>query len=752
MEPREKTYTAAHRRRQCRYTVLSCLAAVVVFCTTYALILPAITLNWACGLEAHTHSEDCYDEQGVLVCGLEEHEHTEACRVARRELSYEDEELCITVTVESDEPLPEELSLAVETPESAQLLSDEEEQEEGLWFLRQLTLLSGDEVLEGESYRMTAQVQVKPEALTVLTEGVTLRLYRLDEQGRTLLTEQLTANGEETEPLSGQVQEGLLALQVEATGDPTYTVQYYALLPHPAESGDTALTFTDHSGREPQEARLWLQQPEQTNEEPLLYQLDTQPQLTQIGQDAQFAYVDAHDAASIDGLSDGGAYTLTEIWLLKDGRDAASTQQDDWEVYAPEAAFHTDRSGDALQIREDSVLRLIYSVNTDRLELDATLYDLAAGPECLPQDVERFFNEEDENICAYPDSSLCFVREGDSYTLSAATLNKDGRQLGQLTELTCFTALPVQEQEEQEQPPRFTNGFWPLDRVPGQAAALTTGGDDQAHNGCFGMRYALDFTLTEDYAGPLEYSFIGNDALWLYLDDELICTLDGQQETAGIQVDLREHLSQQSTENQRHTLTVYYLQSSDADALCYMHFTLPNVTEPEPQPEENEDIPAAEAVPQQVAVDAEPQESATEHQLTLKMVVQGVTLDRGFDLRISYTQNGETKTESCNLMHGAQAQLMVPAGAEITIQEPEHKDFALSFSTNGEAMIAGPEGYTLTLTQDTTVTAVNTAGYALPETGGRGTTLYTLGGSLLLMAAGALLLYKQRRRGGAEPS
>ena len=47
------------KRRKARwYKVVSCLAMVVVFCTTYALILPAITLanKTTCGLEEHVHT------------------------------------------------------------------------------------------------------------------------------------------------------------------------------------------------------------------------------------------------------------------------------------------------------------------------------------------------------------------------------------------------------------------------------------------------------------------------------------------------------------------------------------------------------------------------------------------------------------------------------------------------------------------------------------------------------------------------
>lgn len=60
-------------------TAMSCL---VVFVTTYALILPAITMTKPayCGKQEHTHSEECYQQQ--LICQLPEelnHEHTAQC-------------------------------------------------------------------------------------------------------------------------------------------------------------------------------------------------------------------------------------------------------------------------------------------------------------------------------------------------------------------------------------------------------------------------------------------------------------------------------------------------------------------------------------------------------------------------------------------------------------------------------------------------------------------------------------------------
>ena len=76
-------YASAHKRRRRWYQVTTCLAAVVVFCTTYALILPAITLEKQCALPEHTHTEACYtSEQGDLICTQStepQHTHTEEC-------------------------------------------------------------------------------------------------------------------------------------------------------------------------------------------------------------------------------------------------------------------------------------------------------------------------------------------------------------------------------------------------------------------------------------------------------------------------------------------------------------------------------------------------------------------------------------------------------------------------------------------------------------------------------------------------
>lgn len=72
--------------------VVTGIAAVVVFCTTYALILPAITMEtegFSCGMAEHSHTQECYQ----LICGQQEyfsHSHADEC--------YEGGQLVCTLT------------------------------------------------------------------------------------------------------------------------------------------------------------------------------------------------------------------------------------------------------------------------------------------------------------------------------------------------------------------------------------------------------------------------------------------------------------------------------------------------------------------------------------------------------------------------------------------------------------------------------------------------------------------------------
>ena len=93
LDRRAEGYRARHRRNRIWKKLVTALGCLVVFCTTYALILPAITMEreTVCGLSEHVHTDSCYSRQrGALVCALAEsegHTHTDACKGTKRVLS-----------------------------------------------------------------------------------------------------------------------------------------------------------------------------------------------------------------------------------------------------------------------------------------------------------------------------------------------------------------------------------------------------------------------------------------------------------------------------------------------------------------------------------------------------------------------------------------------------------------------------------------------------------------------------------------
>ena len=98
------------------------LSCVVVFCTVYALTIPAVTL--ACNMEEHTHTEECYSQDNELICGKEEHTHTEDCYekeqqepVVEDDVSNEPEE---TVQPDTQKTAKEEENVSEDEPKTVE--------------------------------------------------------------------------------------------------------------------------------------------------------------------------------------------------------------------------------------------------------------------------------------------------------------------------------------------------------------------------------------------------------------------------------------------------------------------------------------------------------------------------------------------------------------------------------------------------------------------------------------------------------
>ena len=122
-----KVYRRRHQRKKAWKNFVRVMACIVVFCTTYALILPAITQEKEtfCGMEAHTHEDACYTEKVSMICDpkaetelpvlhthdelcyredtlictlaeLEGHVHTDACYTIQVTPAHSHDESCMT--------------------------------------------------------------------------------------------------------------------------------------------------------------------------------------------------------------------------------------------------------------------------------------------------------------------------------------------------------------------------------------------------------------------------------------------------------------------------------------------------------------------------------------------------------------------------------------------------------------------------------------------------------------------------------
>lgn len=170
---------------------------------------------------------------------------------------------------------------------------------------------------------------------------------------------------------------------------------------------------------------------------------------------------------------------------------------------------------------------------------------------------------------------LNFSRTGDTYTLTG--VNKpDGS-----------SALSGSGYNSND-----GSNFFPLDSI--RDLYKDAANNPPGHNCFFGMRYDIEFTIG-DYLGDLNYSFTGDDDLWVILDaqkdgGQVVIDLGGIHSALSKEVDLWKILLKKGNDenytekekqeykdkNEKHTLTILYMERGAFASNCKMNFTLPN--------------------------------------------------------------------------------------------------------------------------------------------------------------------------------
>jgi len=247
--------------------------------------------------------------------------------------------------------------------------------------------------------------------------------------------------------------------------------------------------------------------------------------------------------------------------------------------------------------------------------------------------VPNLFNEVDDEDRptsgkkSYEGSDFTFRQVGDTYTLSKVKVSDE-----KASELVDLDKLHNPKCGKDTWTHIWTNDFWPLDNVDafdpmtgevnntGKVAGYTWGAasdqnytddwkgygvatyntsdDGKAHNNFFGLHYSVDFELTDDYTGPLEYLFFGDDDMWVFLSElvqtgvdeegkpvfsanegELVCDIGGVHSSVGEYVDLWDYVGKDREGTHRYRLSFFYTERGASGSTCYMQFTLPSVSQ-----------------------------------------------------------------------------------------------------------------------------------------------------------------------------
>ena len=667
--------------------------------------------------------------------------------------------------------------------------------------------------------------------------------------------------------------------------NPSFTVQYYGNIVRYATSGSDALKVIDTSGKvlptnggSMATRSLYLEGTgkntgQNAGDAAQLYCVATTTELTKLYSDETYHFYESPGLMYFNKLKDNESYTLSEIWVLKPGKDAASMDRNDWDTHVctDDTAFTNEAGqavGNTILISDGAVIRLVSDVSEGDYHNGTTFYDynisdgqnsdgrwrtgitginsesnygtssngqhnwrsgsdiLAFGnANCgtgmsgylfdggplnkyngttsnytgknanyggatfglakgLNSDgtirynewivAPRLFNDGDATgKQTYANSSLTFDRVGDTYTLSAATLKNSNGQSNTLSGLQYFfNPSPYAGKTYTH---IFTNNFWPMDRAAGRTDALwgkhgapgsfqgfaesnnynwgalaanfPASDDGNAHNWFFGMNFALNFNLTADYEGPLEYYFFGDDDLWVFLDGQLVCDIGGVHSSIGEYVNLRDYLPVGSSG--QHTLSFFYTERGASGSTCWMSFTLPSVSSATTA-QDTGSLQIKKSVADTSGADFSGEEYKGEE---YKFKVELLTGENGSALNqtFSYSRNDDTYG---SIKSGGT--IALKAGDTVTISGIPTGTFyrVTELTTEGyKVTVNGNEGYIVSGKIETgaikPAAFVNTPYYELPSTGGGGTEWYTAGG-LCLMAA-AVLLYgriRPRRKGG----
>ena len=696
------------------------------------------------------------------------------------------------------------------------------------------------------------EIETASDAAEEAQAGVELTAVTEHEGQTEELDSVMVEKGQETMPVMTvalNAASPMLQVVTRTALNPTFTVQYYANLEvtDRDDGGYLEILNTDNGGNN-QGGKL----PTNGGNTPTtgLYLVDagngkreirTHMELTELYTANEYDYFSAPSLPYVNIFRDNGNYTANEVWVLKEGKDASSTNEEDWEVHkgivgATELHFtnNPDKASEpnTILIKEGTVIRLVANQTESAYDNAATFYDyditddgkttwdgtngshgINSGSNYTGSGAKLAFGNANSGTglhneswngntlnqynhsggglqgctfglvtgldseghiqyasgvdapnlfddgsatgkSTYTDWSLGFNRSGDTYTLSSV----NGADLDGL-EYFNNPQTPGKDPYTHI----WTNNFWPMDERPG-TDGLTgyyndrggysgydgnklypTSDDGQDHNNMFGMQYSVEFELTEDYVGPLEYYFFGDDDMWVFLDGRLVCDIGGVHSSVGAYVNLWDYIAKGDAG--KHTLKFYYTERGLSGSTCYMQFTLPSVSSVPPTYQNGQ-----LKIQKEVVGDADPN---TEFSFDISIWSDDGSA-QGSDYSIArYTPDGQ-HIESSLLSDGkgtfklkADEYVIIDYlqhGTHYTIKETNAEGFSVSNTIdNGNSNQSAEVTGTTPVGKNSIVIFTNTCTPRLPNTGGPGTTACVFGGILLMGLAYTGIVCRKRK-------
>ncbi len=412
----------------------------------------------------------------------------------------------------------------------------------------------------------------------------------------------------------------------------------------------------------------------------------------------------------------------------------------------------------------------------------------------------RLFSKPNANDIGhyyYPNSTLTFVREGDRYTLSKVA-NSTAGTVSNLQYL--FHPSPTEGLTYDK---IWTNGFWPMDTIANTTYKLNQDGrfgaynstknfigyysadnkigskmtvneelpasdDGRDHNSYFGMNYRVDFSLTADYVGPMEYLFFGDDDMWVFLVDDttgkstLVCDIGGIHSSVGQYVNLRDYLPEGTAGT--YTLYFFFTERGASGSTCWMSFILPSLTEPTTGDNlGNLTISKNVTAENDVDMNASMLNAGTEYTFEVHLHDGGEDGDpiSGTFSVIRENPNAETVYETYHVTKEEHTMkirpgdtvtiLGLPEGTWYEVTELDADGYFVTVSGSSGTIVANETvSGSIVAESENSASFVNKMMSALPSTGGIGTYIYTFGGYALILIALVAYFIIRKRETAAE--